>query len=118
MDTYTEGCMAKKRNRPSPPFKAKVALAAVEEVKKGSELSSDVRRGLVEWDHEDLSVRHQCTLLGVNRSTVYYHGVGETEENLRLMRLIDEQYLRTPFYGGRRMTKWLGCGGTEGHPQG
>jgi putative transposase len=45
--------------------------------------------------------------LGVNRSTVYYHGVGETEENLRLMRLIDEQYLRTPFYGGRRMTKWL-----------
>ena len=48
----------------------------------------------------------------MNRSTVYYHGVGETEENLRLMRLIDQQYLRTPFYGGRRMTKWLE---SEGH---
>jgi putative transposase len=62
---------------------------------------------LVDWDHERLSIRRQCELLGLNRSTLYHCGVGETEENLKLMRLIDEQYLRTPFYGSRRMTTWL-----------
>lgn len=41
------------------------------------------------------------------RSTYYYVPVCESEENLRLMRLIDEQYLRTPFYGSPRMTAWL-----------
>lgn len=45
--------------------------------------------------------------MGLHRSTLYYQGVGESEENLQLMRLIDEQYLRTPFYGSRRMTVWL-----------
>jgi putative transposase len=50
-----------------------------------------------------ISVRRQCELLGVNRSSVYYRPAGESEENLRLMRLIDEQYTRTPFYGSRRM---------------
>ena len=62
---------------------------------------------MIEWDHESLSIRRQCELLSLNRSTLYYHGVGESEENLRLMRLLDEQYLRTPFYGSRRMTRWL-----------
>jgi len=61
----------------------------------------------VEWDHEALSIRRQCELMGLNRSTLYYRGMGESEENLRLMRLIDEQYLRWPFYGSRRMTVWL-----------
>jgi putative transposase len=50
-----------------------------------------------------ISVRRQCELLGVNRSSVYYRPAGESEENLRLMRLVDEQYMRTPFYGSRRM---------------
>ena len=72
-----------------------------------------MKRGLIEWDHEDLSVRHQCSLLGLNRSTLYYRGVGESQENLQLMRLIDEQYLRTPFYGGRRMTMWLASEGYQ-----
>ena len=54
-----------------------------------------------------MSIRRQCQLLGLNRSTLYYRGVGESDENLALMRLIDEQYLRTPFYGSRRMTIWL-----------
>jgi len=38
---------------------------------------------------------------------LYYEPVGEREENLRLMRLLDEQYTRAPFYGSRRMTAWL-----------
>ena len=58
-------------------------------------------------EHADLSVRRQCELLGVNRSGLYYEPVGESEENLRLMRLMDEQYTRTPFYGSRKMTEWL-----------
>jgi putative transposase len=54
-----------------------------------------------------LSVRRQCELLGLGRSSLYYEAVAETEVNLCLMRLIDEQYLTTPFYGSRRMTVWL-----------
>jgi len=61
----------------------------------------------VERGHPELSVRRQCELLGVNRSGLYYQPVGENEENLMLMRLIDEQYTRRPFYGSRRMTVWL-----------
>jgi putative transposase len=51
----------------------------------------------VELAHPDLSVRRQCELLGVNRAGLYYQPRGESEENLRLMRLLDEQYTRTPF---------------------
>ena len=61
----------------------------------------------MERGHPELSVRRQCELLGVNRSGLYYQPVGENEENLMLMRLIDEQYTRRPFYGSRRMTVWL-----------
>jgi putative transposase len=54
-----------------------------------------------------LSLRRQCELLGLHRSTLYYAPAGESAENLHLMRLIDEQYLRTPFYGWPRMTAYL-----------
>lgn len=49
----------------------------------------------------------QCELAGMPRSTYYYAPAAESEENLLLMRSIDEQYLRTPFYGSPRMTAWL-----------
>jgi putative transposase len=52
-------------------------------------------------------VRRQCELLGLNRSTLYYRLAGETEENLRLMRRIDAEYTRHPFYGSRKMAAWL-----------
>jgi putative transposase len=61
----------------------------------------------VEPEHAEISVRRQCELLGVNRAGLYYKPLGESEENLRLMRLLDEQYPRTPFYGSRKMTEWL-----------
>jgi putative transposase len=60
-------------------------------------------------DHPELSVRRQCVLLGLNRSSLYYEAVAESAENLRLMRRIDEQYTACPFYGSRKMTRWLGC---------
>ncbi len=75
-------------------------------------MSREDVRALVDWGHAGLSIRRQCELLGLSRSTLYYRGVAETETNLCLMRLIDEQYLRTPFYGSRRMAVWLQ---TEGH---
>ena len=46
--------------------------------------------------------------MGLARSSWYYKPVPEDPDDLRLMRLIDEQYTRTPFYGVRRMAFWLG----------
>lgn len=66
-----------------------------------------MKRALIEPGHPMLSVARQCELVGLGRSSYYYAPAGESEENLRLMRLIDEQYLKTPFYGSRRMTGWL-----------
>ena len=51
----------------------------------------------------EVSIRRQCALLGVSRARRYYEPAGESEENQRIMRLIDEQYTRTPFFGSRRM---------------
>ncbi len=62
---------------------------------------------MIELGHPRLSVRRQCDLLGIARSGLYYEPEGPSEENLLLMRLLDEQYTRTPFYGVRRMTIWL-----------
>jgi len=47
------------------------------------------------------------------RSSYYYEGAGESDKNLRLMRLLDEQYTKTPYYGIRRMTAWLQAAGHE-----
>ncbi len=68
---------------------------------------------LVEVDHPELSVRHQCELLGLNRSTFYYEPTGASPEDLRLMRLSDEQYTAYPSYGSRKMTEWLTRRGEE-----
>src|SRR6266852_622034 len=76
-------------------------------LKKKSACSIEELRPLVERGHPEISVRRQCQLLGVNRSGLYYEPVGESEQNLGLMRLLDEQYTRTPFYGSRKMTEWL-----------
>jgi len=64
-------------------------------------------RSLVAADHAELSVRRQCELLGLSRASLYYEPVPETADNLRLMRLIDEEYMAHPFLGSRRMTRWL-----------
>lgn len=54
-----------------------------------------------------LSVRRQCELLGLARSSFYYTPATTSAENLRLMGLIDELYTQWPFLGGRRMTHFL-----------
>jgi putative transposase len=65
------------------------------------------KRGAIEPGEPHLSIRRQCELLGLNRGSWYYEPAGESEEHLRLMRLLDEQYTQTPFYGVKRMTAWL-----------
>ena len=61
---------------------------------------------MIEPRHQAIPVRRQCELLELNPSTLYYHprkSCGEVAFNQRLMRLIDQQYLRTPFYGVGQM---------------
>ena len=67
----------------------------------------------MEREHAEISIRRQCELLGISRAGLYYEAAGESEENLRLMRLLDEQYTRRPFYGSRKMTEWLRTKGFE-----
>jgi putative transposase len=86
-------------------------------LKKRLDCSIEDRRLLVETEHAELSIRRQCELLSVNRTSLYYQPIGESEENLRLMRLLEEQYTRTPFYGRRRMTAWLRSEGYEVNPK-
>ena len=67
---------------------------------------------MVDREDGEFSIRRQCQLLGVSRASLYYAPIGESEENQRLMRLMDEQYTRAPFFGSRRMMVWLG---EQGH---
>lgn len=55
----------------------------------------------------DLPVTRQCQLLSLNRSTVYYQPKPASDEDLKLMRRIDEMHLERPFYGSRRIRDWL-----------
>jgi len=59
---------------------------------------------LIEHDSKSVSVREQCELLELNRSSLYYKKAEIDVQDLELMKLIDEQYLATPFYVRRRMT--------------
>jgi putative transposase len=70
-------------------------------------LPPERKRELIEPEHPQISIARQCALLGLPRSTYYYRVYGESAENLHLMRLLDEQYTHTPYYGVRRMTAWL-----------
>ena len=70
-------------------------------------LSREVLRSWIEPDHSALSVSRQCELLELARSSWYYEPCGESPENLELMRRIDEEYTRHPFYGSRRLAEVL-----------
>ena len=70
---------------------------------------------MIEPDHPGLPIVRQCQLLGVTRSTFHREPAPETEANLTLMRLIDEQFLETPWYGSRQMVRHLA---RQGHAVG
>lgn len=76
-------------------------------LKKSLDLPIDSRRRLIDADHDALSVSEQCELLGLGRSSYYYEPTPETEENLRIMNLMDEVHLRYPYYGSRQLSRVL-----------
>jgi putative transposase len=76
-------------------------------------MSRTERNNMIDKDDELLSVLKQCELLGLCRSSVYYEKKEPDAYDLELMRLIDEQYTKTPFYGSRRMTEELKDKGHE-----
>ena len=62
---------------------------------------------MIDHQHPSLSIVRQCRLLDISRSGIYYQPKGISEEDLTLMKLIDRQYLATPFYGARKIAAWL-----------
>lgn len=70
-------------------------------------MSRERRKEIVEPEHPGLSITKQCNLLQIGRSSWYYEALGESALNLELMRLIDEQFLETPYYGARQMARRL-----------
>ncbi len=70
-------------------------------------MSRSIRQALIDRDHQQLSLVRQCSLLDVSRASVYYRPVPTRTEDLELMALMDRQYLKTPFYGSRKMMAWL-----------
>src|SRR5262245_28719570 len=62
---------------------------------------------MIDSEHPSLSIARQCQLVSISRSGFYYQPSGESEFNLMLMRLMDEQHMRTPFYGARQMVRHL-----------
>lgn len=59
---------------------------------------------MVDQGHASLSIRSQCRLLSISRSSYYFYPKGESSENLVFMKRIDDLYLLHPYYGSRRMT--------------
>ena len=70
-------------------------------------MSLERRRQMIEPEHPHLSIVRQCELVSISRSGFYYRPAGETPRNLGLMRLIDAQFLQTPWYGSRQMVRHL-----------
>ncbi len=70
-------------------------------------INQSERLGMVEKDTPQLSISCQCQLLSISKSTYYYVSQKESDENLSIMRLLDEQYFETPFYGALRLLALL-----------
>ena len=70
-------------------------------------MSLNRRRQMIEPEHPQLSILRQCALVSISRSGFYHRPVGENPLNLELMRLIDVQFLETPWYGSRQMARHL-----------
>jgi putative transposase len=76
-------------------------------------MSRSQRLDMIDHDHPELSLVRQSSLLGISRSSLYYQPVPASGEDLELMALMDRQYLKTPFYGSRKMAAWLRAQGHQ-----
>lgn len=72
-------------------------------------MSVPEKKMLIEADHKQMNVQRQCELIGLSTSSYYRESKNgqETSKNLEIMRLIDEEYTRHPFYGTRQMKNYL-----------
>jgi putative transposase len=75
--------------------------------KKNLDLTLEQKRRAIEPGHRQIAIYRQCELLGLSRGSLYYKSCGNTRYNEQLMKLIDEQYIETPFYGIDKMTEQL-----------
>lgn len=74
-------------------------------------MNNTQKRLLIEPGHRGISIARQCVLLNLSRSSFYFEPAHENEYNLQLMSLIDEEYTRHPFFGSRKIAKWVGENG-------
>ena len=98
------------REREIEKLHAKIGQLSVERDFFGQEvrkMSAPDRRTLLAPDHPALSIRRQCGLLGLARSGVYRPSRIANDDELALMRRLDELFLAWPFFGSRRMTAML-----------
>lgn len=65
------------------------------------------KKSWIDHEHKEISIRRQCELLRLSRATLYYQSDSVSDEDIELMRRIDEIYTRSPFYGSRRITAQL-----------
>lgn len=70
-------------------------------------MTTEGKRALIERTNKHISISRQCGLLGLSRGAYYYQPRPASDKDLLLMRLIDEEYTRHPFYGSRRLSDWL-----------
>jgi len=70
-------------------------------------MTLDEKRLAIDPSHKQIPVYRQCELLNLSRSSLYYKSQKDTAYNEQLMRILDEQYVQTPFYGIEKMTRWL-----------
>lgn len=70
-------------------------------------MTRERRKEIVEPAHSDLSIKKQCNLLQISRSSWYYEALGESALNLELMRRIDEQFLKDQSCGARQIARYL-----------
>ena len=79
----------------------------LDSLKKNLNCSIDIKRQCIDPNNSLVPIARQCDLLGISRSAYYYQSCKDESYNLALMRLIDEEYTRYPFYGIEKMTAVL-----------
>ena len=79
--------------------------------KKGLGLSLNEKRQLIDLENPEISITKQCQLLSLAKGSLYYESVKKDTDTLLIMDLLDKQYLKTPFYGSRRMQVCLDLAG-------
>jgi len=75
------------------------------------------KKQLVERDNDAIAVARRCELLRLSRSSYYYRSNRYDEYTIKLMRLLDEKYMKVPFYGVRRLNAWLRAQGYIVNPK-